>query len=273
MPEQLTLLSEDHPAKTSPSPASAPGSEASGQASGTTSSASPSSAKRRGSSGRTSAVRFPATVDAISGSSSVVWPTQGMMRDGVCSALPTLERPTDGSVSSLWGTPTVQVAQGSAYQYANGDHTKPVLTLLGQVRQERNWATPDASVMNDAERPETFLARQAALKEKHINGNGAGTPLAMQVKLWPTVRASEWKGTGPLGSVSHQYRLDRKYLDATVQEQEQASGLLAADWVECLMGWPDGWTRLPAGRWGKARSSTTGSRRALRAKQNTGSAG
>jgi hypothetical protein len=273
MQDQLMLWSEEVHARTSPSPESAQGSQASAADSGSTSSALPSSAKRRSSSGKTSAVRFPATLDVISESSSVRWPTQGMMRAGVCSALPTLERHTDGSVSSLWGTPTVQVAQWSAYQYANGDHTKPVLTLLGQVRQERNWATPDASVMNDAERPETFLARQAALKEKHINGNGAGTPLAMQVKLWPTVRASEWKGTGPLGSVSHQYRLDRKYLDATVQEQEQASGLLAADWVECLMGWPDGWTRLPAGQQVKARRSTNGSRRASRAKRKTGSDG
>ena len=59
---------------------------------------------------------------------------------------------------------------------------------------------------------------------------------------WPTPRASEWKGTGPLGSKSHAYRLERSYLDATVQEVAQTSGALNPTWVEWLMGFPLGWT-------------------------------
>lgn len=62
--------------------------------------------------------------------------------------------------------------------------------------------------------------------------------------LWPTPRASEWKGTGPLGSRSHQHRLERGYLDATVQEAEQVTGQLNPPWVEWLMGYPPGWTDL-----------------------------
>tara|TARA_R110002020_G_scaffold406498_1_gene616680 strand:- start:738 stop:1280 length:543 start_codon:yes stop_codon:yes gene_type:complete len=66
-----------------------------------------------------------------------------------------------------------------------------------------------------------------------------------QKKLWPTPRASEWKGVGPLSSKSHIYRLNRYYLDATVQEVEQVSGHLNPDWVETyLMGFPAGWTNL-----------------------------
>ena len=63
-------------------------------------------------------------------------------------------------------------------------------------------------------------------------------------KSWPTPRASEWKGTGPLGSKSHNHRLEKGYLDATVQEEEQATGKLSPLWVEWLMGFPPGWTDI-----------------------------
>lgn len=60
--------------------------------------------------------------------------------------------------------------------------------------------------------------------------------------LWPTPRASEWKGTGPIGSKSHDHRVARGYLDATVQARTEESGPLNPDWVEWLMGFPIGWT-------------------------------
>ena len=63
-------------------------------------------------------------------------------------------------------------------------------------------------------------------------------------RMWPTPRASEWKGTGPLGSKSHIYRLKKGYLDASVQEAEQRTGKLNPTWVEWLMGFPPGWTDL-----------------------------
>lgn len=37
---------------------------------------------------------------------------------------------------------------------------------------------------------------------------------------WPTPRSSEWKGTGPKGSKSQKYRLQKKYLDATVEQTD-----------------------------------------------------
>lgn len=60
--------------------------------------------------------------------------------------------------------------------------------------------------------------------------------------MWPTPWASEWKGTGPLGSKSHNYMVEKGYLDATVQEREQSSGKLNPDWVDVLMGFPRGWS-------------------------------
>jgi hypothetical protein len=63
------------------------------------------------------------------------------------------------------------------------------------------WPTPSAALTNDQEEPETFLARQEALKAKGINGNGAGTPLTMAAKLWPTpegIRDAKSSGTRAL---------------------------------------------------------------------------
>lgn len=57
------------------------------------------------------------------------------------------------------------------------------------------WPTPSAALTNDGEEPETFMARQNRLKEKGINGNGAGMPLTVAAKLstWPTASARDWK--------------------------------------------------------------------------------
>tara|TARA_R100000808_G_scaffold552_2_gene2831 strand:- start:252 stop:623 length:372 start_codon:yes stop_codon:yes gene_type:complete len=83
-------------------------------------------------------------------------------------------------------------------------------------------------------------------RDHHPNGMKPGSKVDFgnAVKMWPTPRASEWKGVGPLGSKSHQYRLDKSYLDATVQEAEGRTGKLNPEWVEWLMGWPIGWTDL-----------------------------
>ena len=62
--------------------------------------------------------------------------------------------------------------------------------------------------------------------------------------LLPTPRHSEWKGTGPLGSKSHIYRLERWYLDAVMQEVEWGTGKLNPDYLDWLMGNPIGWSAL-----------------------------
>lgn len=76
-------------------------------------------------------------------------------------------------------------------------------------------------------------------------------PLALRTNesesgLWPTPRASEWKGTGPIGSKSQAYRLARSYLDATVQAASGKTGKLNPEWIDWLMGFPIGWTALDA---------------------------
>jgi hypothetical protein len=66
--------------------------------------------------------------------------------------------------------------------------------------------------------------------------------------LWPTPCASTYKGGGATGSKSHTDRFARFYLDAVVQAEEQSDTRinLNPEWVECLMGFPIGWTSIQA---------------------------
>lgn len=63
--------------------------------------------------------------------------------------------------------------------------------------------------------------------------------------LIQTPRASEAKGTGPLGSKSHEHRLNKGYLDATMQEQTGQSGQLNPRFVAEMMTFPPDWLELP----------------------------
>src|SRR4051812_13911279 len=47
-------------------------------------------------------------------------------------------------------------------------------------------ATPDASVFNDGQTLEAWQERHERERAKGYNGNGGGTPLAMQVRMLPT---------------------------------------------------------------------------------------
>jgi hypothetical protein len=65
---------------------------------------------------------------------------------------------------------------------------------------------------------------------------------ASECLSWPTIRASEYKGCGPLGSKSHTYRVNKFYLDAVAQERTGQTGRLNPSWCEWMMGVPIGWT-------------------------------
>jgi site-specific DNA-cytosine methylase len=114
------------------------------------------------------------------------------------------------------------------------------------------WPTPAASLPQDYEQPDTWLARREKLLAKGISGNGAGMPLSIAVKLYPTPRraSNDWRTTrnAPTHGTSH-----GKTLAGEVNDQERAEGRMPASssesagnvnpmWVEWLMGLPLGWT-------------------------------
>ena len=98
--------------------------------------------------------------------------------------------------------------------------------------------------------------------------DSSGRPgLQMAAMMWPTPRASDYKGCGPLGSSSAKHFLKKGYLSGAVllptprvggsQSTSEAGvkhgdlaavvgGQLNPTWVEWLMGFPLGWTDLSA---------------------------
>jgi hypothetical protein len=179
----------------------------------------------------------PPTLFEASPSFLESWPTSGSMRSGCVFARPTLERPTAASESSC-------------------------------------WPTPCAALQNDGESTASFSERQERLKEKGINGNGAGTPLTQAAKLWPTPtdtskgggksrsgrRSTElllpgaaqmWstpsardrKSDSPDQSPDHSPPLGRQVLRETGPASPKTAGRrLNPRFVEALMGLPQNWS-------------------------------
>lgn len=155
------------------------------------------------------------------------WPPYGMIVDGVLYPLMMWERRIVGKGGSFW--PTIRATD--ADRGGRGD-------LIQAIRGNKNnhfrmWPTPKGHPSG----PDF-----ARVKRPASEGDDLAT--AVSRGMWPTPRASEWKGVGPLGSKSQAYRLEKKYLDATVQERTGQSGSLNPTWVEWLMGYPLGWTAL-----------------------------
>ncbi len=70
-------------------------------------------------------------------------------------------------------------------------HRQIYLSEIAEDTSRRLWSSPDAApLFNDGQSVETYEARQARELAKGYNGNGGGTPLAMQARLWSTIRSS-----------------------------------------------------------------------------------
>ena len=151
---------------------------------------------------------------------------QGRLLFQLAPSMPRTEETESGSSPNMWATPTAATAQGTSRPPSPGGGSR-------DLRQDvRLFPTPTAQ--------DNAQVRGVG---KTV-GTKRGTTLGGFARMWPTPRASEWKGTGPLGSKSHNHRLEKGYLDATVQERSQVSGSLNPAWVEWLMGYPEGWTDL-----------------------------
>lgn len=132
--------------------------------------------------------------------------------------------------AKMWPTPVVGDATGGRTSKGKDRPDEGGLRLEAMKRE--TFPTPQRS----------DSARGPDRKKADREGSGGDDLVTHVAKQWPTPRASDERGTGPLGSASHQHRLDRGVLDATVQEEEQRSGGLNPRWVEWLMGWPPEWT-------------------------------
>jgi hypothetical protein len=181
---------------------------------------------------------------------SETWPRSGMTRSGTAYQLQPLAPPTGEIESGLLPTPT--------------DVGNMMAPSMQKWRSHRNlWPTPDASVAQFGEKPETWLARREEVKAKGINGNGMGMPLTIAVQMWPTPTSRDWKdgsakacanvpANGLLGRVVHQFPTPRSsgitmgggsnQRKAAAARGTLVTGALNPTWVEWLMGFPLEWT-------------------------------
>lgn len=60
----------------------------------------------------------------------------------------------------------------------------------------------------------------------------------------PTLRASDYKGCGPVGSASYLHMIEKGYLCATLKDE--TGGELNPEWCEWFMGYPKGHTEYEA---------------------------
>jgi hypothetical protein len=126
---------------------------------------------------------------------------QPTSRNGTTRASSTYDTTLTTAVLSSWPTPTRLDSTSTANRTAgrsdpDSKHHDGV-TLVDAIRQ---WPTPNASLLNYDEQPESWRARAEILKAKGINGNGAGLPLGIaaqeMARLWPWARAEDAESAG-----------------------------------------------------------------------------
>jgi hypothetical protein len=196
------------------------------------------------------------STQGISGPSSVTWPKRGTMRSGACWERTTLERRTGGSGCGSWPTPAARDwKSGQASDVTLSRNSRPLNEIaVARGRSTRQtWPTPDASVMNLNQDPKTYWERIQRCKEKHINGNGAGTVLAQAVRqTFRTPRALDGEKGGP-NQTDGGPSLSNQAAHMPTPTANRRSGLqshgvnvvdgsLNPAWVEWLMSFPADWT-------------------------------
>jgi hypothetical protein len=151
----------------------------------------------------------------------------GMMRNGRIFPLLTWEHGISATGSGLsvtdekkplWPTPKAQNKNG-AVKHGEGGLDLQTAVLL--------WPTPTVNGNNN---------RKGASKK-------AGDGLATAVRLWPTPRTA-----GMCGGTGNWEQLKNKCTDIEEARKMGAGngGQLNPDWVEALMGYPQGWTDIDA---------------------------
>ena len=185
---------------------------------------------------------FPAFLDSpyISDGSSDNWPRAGIVLGTKFAPQDPLEPTisakdygsTDGE-DELFPTPTISGTRGCDFNRENREKSGGDDLATRVAKMERKvWPTP---TVQDG-RGTKYRGKKGE-RPNDLTLLGAA-------KVWPTPTSSIHKGVGPIGSKSQEAMLKRKHLNATVQNEEWASGSLSPLFVSFLMGWPDGWSNL-----------------------------
>jgi hypothetical protein len=144
----------------------------------------------------------------------------------------------------LWPTPRASSAKGPSQKEIN--EKNPKYRLETEVML---WPTPSAQQAGDGDFIETLQTRdgkpaepgQRAYNPK--TGKHSQITLNRAVKMWPTPRARDFKD-GESVPPSRVKNPELTTLGQAVRMGEEERGSLNPEWVEWLMGFPNGWTDL-----------------------------
>ena len=174
---------------------------------------------------------MPRTDETESG----LWPTATTQDNpqvrGQGKTIGTNRGTTLGGAVRMWATPTAAIAQGTAKPPTKGGGSR-------DLRQDvKMWPTPIAT--DGSKCPTGSLAKLVEAGNKYMNKNG--TPIAHKKHMFSTPTASDAKGAPAnryLGSEKSHGNLSEQV------RTSPTSGQLNPQWVEWLMGYPEGWTDL-----------------------------
>lgn len=168
--------------------------------------------------------------------SLVTWPRSGLMLDGQCWELPTLERRIEGSESGFWPTPNTE-----GYR-SDGE----LLMLSRRLSDRAEYMAMSDRACNS--KRETFWPTPTVCGNHNRKGasatSGDGLATVVVQRTWPTATAH--KGWSP----NHNRANTDDRLDYTVEREAFQTGQqtppmrLNPEWVAWLMGWPIGHTSL-----------------------------
>ena len=187
---------------------------------------------------------------------SETWPRWGMMRDGVCSELTTLEPRTEENAFGFLPTPCATDAKpitgGTLYQTKNGTirHMRPDGRSSNRGLEATARMLPTPTVADSERSSTTFMRGNPTLRgavlhwstptvsdcytdnlasSQQSEGSMHSVTLAQAVKKWPTPTVTMSHGVG------HQGR------NGTPNLQTVVGGKLNPLWVAWLMGVPIEW--------------------------------
>ena len=113
----------------------------------------------------------------------------------------------------------------------------PLMHLTDETEfgsSDEMWPTPTSSTGGPSKNPE------------NPRGKHGGNPLATAVAMWPTPQASDNRDRGCMEdpSIKRRIKLGKQIGLTTAVKETRTSGSLNPQWVEWLMGYPEGWTDL-----------------------------
>ena len=130
-----------------------------------------------------------------------------------------------GSSPEMWATPSAADSQGTS----GGGQNKSLRTDV------QMWPTPRACTAMAAENI-----------HNRVNDKNPNLETVVARTMWPTPQASDNRDRGCMEdpSIKRRIKMGKQIGLTTAVKETRSSGSLNPQWVEWLMGYPEGWTDL-----------------------------